>query len=110
MIFAIADDNALLVFDDLVMTRGYCELIDVKNGEYDFFDAEGSPLKPEIFETKTPRKYFFGLISVTEKRRNFNLLPIKDSTTLLSSFDRISYLDKNSQFQTLEHVKNFLSA
>jgi hypothetical protein len=55
MIFALAtDDNGLMIFATEVDAVAYCEGIDVAEGGWEFFAADGTPLEP-VFEQPASR-------------------------------------------------------
>jgi len=48
MIFVIADDNLLSIYDSESELQGACEGIDVEKGVYQFFDDAGKPLEAKF--------------------------------------------------------------
>jgi hypothetical protein len=50
MIFVIADDNVLSVYDSELELQGACEGIFVEEGIFKFFGSSGQPLKASFYE------------------------------------------------------------
>ncbi|MDR2081079.1 MAG: hypothetical protein LBP54_04250 [Campylobacteraceae bacterium] len=67
----IANENGdFTFFASIEAMKGYIEAIDVKNNEYEFFDAEGNEIVCKLTKKqKSNQKIFFGLISVVDCER-----------------------------------------
>ncbi len=108
MIFVLLDDNTLDVHEDGTNLNGPYETIDVENGEYEFFDAEGYELRPRFIRSATRRK-FFGLIPYGDPVTFELIRGDCKKAEFLARLTEIAAVNSNKWFKTPSEVVKFLS-
>ena len=110
MIFVIADDNVLSVYDSEAELQGACEGIDVEDGVYKFFGPSGQPLNASFYEPNQKGKILGVLGWVVSGQ--YSLVPAKEgeSPTLLQELQEVVGIDVNPHFKSLEEVRGFLTS
>ena len=104
MIFVIADDKSLDVFDNVEAIQGACEGVDVENGVYRFFGDNGRPLKPRFI---IPNEK--GQSWVVSGRYDL-IEDVDNKTTLMDNMNSSLSLENNMHFKTKEEIKRFLTS
>lgn len=97
------------IFFNITAVQASCEGIDVEDGEYRFFNAEGDPLEIVFLKPNKKSKTLFGLITVVQSGI-FDLVHTNNplSTTLLQALtDNIS-LAPNPYYTSIEEVRKLL--
>jgi len=109
MIFVIADDNMLNIYDSESELQGACEGIDVEEGVYQFFGPDGESLEAQFNEPNIKGKIFGPLDWVVSGK--YILVPANEGKrkTLLQTLEAVVGLETNSYFQSLDEVKRFLT-
>ncbi len=98
MIFALAtDDRSLRVFEDPASAVAYCEGIDVEEGGWLFWDAQGDALDA-VFSKPSERVRSWVLSGI------YSLHPSAGGKDLLGSISRVGYVEHNPYFESLDAV------
>ncbi len=109
--FALCEDGTLEIFESLHKIRKQCEGIDVESGVWQFYDAQGKPLKPHFHTPNVVKKHLFGLITSIASSQNFDLVPAVDEAPLLAVVTEETILNPNKAFKTMTeltaHLKKF---
>ena len=104
MIFVLAtDDWGLEVFPTKEEAIAACEGIDVEEGNYLFWDNDGSSLEARF---STPNKHG----SFTVVSGVYDLLPEDNGDPLVSVLSKAKYLEANSWFSSVEAVRRHLTS
>jgi hypothetical protein len=99
--FALAtDDNTLMVFGSEKEAIGYCEGLDVFNGNWLFFSQNGTPLKA-IFSTAPKGKWLID-------HGKYSLIP-DDGPGLRELFPRIAAVEGPPDVKSLADVERVLA-
>jgi hypothetical protein len=102
LVFAFAtDDKSLTVFGTESEAISYCELIDVENDGWLFWDDSGLPLRPEPAS----------IVVLGSKVPHFRLAPDRSGCLqpLRKMLSSVSYLERNPRFASIEAIAAFVS-
>ncbi len=80
-IFSIEQGRVVNVFSSVEAAESYVEPIDIENGEFTFYDAEGRMLLPELVEAPRKRKLWGRLIWISGGGWSLRELPEPDVDT-----------------------------
>ena len=110
MIFVIADDNVLSVYNSENELQGACEGIDVEEGVYQFFDSAGEPLEAQFIEKNQKGKIFGPLGWVVSGK--YTLIPSSagKKQNLLKVLETVVGIEENPHFKNLAEVRGFLTS
>ena len=104
MFFALAtDDRGLMAFPTKEALIAYCEGIDVENGNYLFWDADGNPLKAQFSRPNNRGRFWIA-------SGDYDLLPSSNGDPLIDALSKVRYLDSNPIFSSIEAVRRHLTS
>ena len=110
MIFAFAEDGMLAVLDDLAAAQRECEGIDVEDGVYVFYAADGTWLRPRFTRPNRRRgSGFFRTIESGEFVLEPEPAPPADIDPIDVALDEAAGLQPNGHFATLDAVRAHLA-
>lgn len=104
--FALCEDGTLEIFESVNEIRKHCEGIDVESGVWQFYDAQGKPLKAHFNTPNVVKKHLFGLITSIASSQHFDLvLAISgDEPPLLDILTEQTILNPNKIFKTMTEL------
>jgi hypothetical protein len=106
MIFAFAtDDKTLLVFPSESEAVAYCEGVDVEEGLWCFFDANGEPL--EAVFTKPNSRGSFTVVSGIYSLRPSSPVPAQ---SLLEKLPEVATVEGKPPLNTVGEIKRLLTS
>lgn len=106
MIFAFAEDGMLAVLDDVAAAQRECEGIDVEDGVYVFYAADGTWLRPRFTRPNRRRGFaFFQTIESGEFVVEPDPSPPADIDPIHVALDETAGLEPNGHFATLDAVR-----
>jgi hypothetical protein len=99
MLFAgSVDDGTLLVFDTVALATSYCEGVDVEDGVWKFWDAEGNSLRPEFSVPNHRGRFAVG-------NGVFHLVPDPTGQALALHLPDFRSMEPNRHYGSLKEVR-----
>ena len=102
MIIVFAEDQTVAVLPDMDSVRRECEMVDVENGVYRFFDKSGRRLLPR-WSIPVERRFllFRPLESADCGSFELELDPHDDGSAFQASLANVVAIEPNTMFETI---------
>ncbi len=102
-IFAFStDDRGLKVFPSKEEAIGYCEGIDIENGEWIFWDEFGTSMEAK-FSTPNQKGKF------TVVSGQYDLVPFPEGLELIEFLSNVGYVEGSDMFRDVNEVRQHLT-
>lgn len=107
MIFVFIEDGTLDVINSLEDALREYEGIDVESGVFEFYDENGTYLKPVFSVPNKYESHLFGVIKSVESGV-YGLVPAPGECeeSFENMLDDVQFLNKNRFFGSLEEIKS----
>lgn len=101
MIIVFADDQTVDVLPDIASVRRECEVVDVEDGVYRFFDEMGRRLVPRFIASVERRPQLLGLFtSIDGGSFELELDPQDDGSAFETSLANVVVIEPNGRFRS----------